>query len=144
MRSQPGLLQDWTDVREPFVTQVARLMVVSSETEQRPGASEMPHLHLPTQHTDADLILAANLADVVGSEDLYVAWTHESGAGAVPEVDAVLVEARRAGGLAEIVAHVGSGFAAFLRALVGRQGESEVTRAPSAATTRRSAGEPSV
>jgi hypothetical protein len=144
MRSQAGLLQDWTDVREPFVTQVARLMVVSSETEQRPGASEMPHLHLPTHHTDADLILAANLADVVGSEDLYVAWTHESGAGAVPEVDAVLVEARRAGGLAEIVAHVGSGFAAFLRALVGRQGESEVTRAPSAATTRRSAGEPSV
>jgi hypothetical protein len=104
----------------------------------------MPHLHLPTQHTDADLILAANLADVVGSEDLYVAWTHDSGARAVPEVDAVLVEARRAGGLAEIVAHVGSGFAAFLRALVGRQGESEVTRAPSAATTRRSAGEPSV
>jgi hypothetical protein len=144
MRSQPGLLQDWTDVREPFVTQVARLMVVSSETEQRPGASEMPHLHLPTHHTDADLILAANLADVVGSEDLYVAWTHESGAGAVPEVDAVLVEARRAGGLAEIVAHVGSGFAAFLRALVGRQGESEVTRAPSAGATRRGAGEPSV
>ena len=104
----------------------------------------MPHLHLPTDHTDADLILAASLADVVGSEDLYVAWTHESGAGAVPEVDAVLVEARRAGGLAEIVALVGSGFAAFLRALVGRQGEAEVTRAPSAASTRRSAGEPSV
>ena len=104
----------------------------------------MPHLHLPTQHTDADLILAANLADVVGSEDLYVAWTHESGAGAVPEVDAVLVEARRAGGLGEIVALVGSGFAAFLRALVGRQGESEVPRAPSARATRRGAGEPSV
>jgi hypothetical protein len=103
----------------------------------------MPHLHLPTDHTDADLILAANLADVVGSEDLYVAWTHGSGAGAVPEVDAVLVEARRAGGLAEIVAHVGSGFA-FLRALVGRQGEAEVARAPSAGATRRGAGEPSV
>ena len=73
----------------------------------------MPHLHLPTDHTDADLILAANLADVVGSEDLYVAWTHDSGAGAVPEVDAVLVEARRAGGFAGIVALVGSGFAAF-------------------------------
>ena len=104
----------------------------------------MPHLHLPTDHTDADLILAANLADVVGSEDLYVAWTHESGAGAVPEVDAVLVEARRAGGLAEIVAVVGSGFAAFLRALVGRQGDAEVTRAPSPGATRRGAGEPSV
>ena len=104
----------------------------------------MPQLHLPTDHTDADLILAANLADVVGSEDLYVAWTHESGAGAVPEVDAVLVEARRSSGFAELVALVGSGFAAFWRALVGRQGEAVVTRAPSAGATRRGAGEPSV
>ena len=104
----------------------------------------MPHLHLPTDHTDADLILAANLADVVGSEDLYVTWTHESGPGAVPEVDAVLVEARRSSGFAEIVAVVGSGFSAFWRALVGRQGEAEVTRATSAGATRRGAGEPSV
>ena len=44
----------------------------------------MPHLHLPLDHTDADLVLAANLAEIVGSEDLYVAWSHESGAGAVP------------------------------------------------------------
>ena len=32
----------------------------------------MPHLHLPIEHTDADLVLAANLAEIVGSEDLYV------------------------------------------------------------------------
>ena len=55
----------------------------------------MPHLHLPIDHTDADLVLAVNVAEIVGSEDLYVAWSHESGAGAVPEVDAVLVEAPR-------------------------------------------------
>ena len=44
----------------------------------------MPHLHLPIDHTDADLVLAANLAEIVGSEDLYVAWSHETGAGAFP------------------------------------------------------------
>jgi hypothetical protein len=104
----------------------------------------MPHLHLPTEHSDADLVLAANLAEIVGSEDLYVTWTHESGAGAVPEVDAVLVEARRSNGFSEIFALVGSGFAAFWRALVGRQDEADVTRAPSAGDTRRGAGEPSV
>ena len=36
----------------------------------------MPHLHLPAEHTDADIVLAANVAATVGSEDLYVAWTH--------------------------------------------------------------------
>ena len=54
----------------------------------------MPHLHLPIDHTDADLVLAANLAEIVGSEDLYVAWSHESGPGAIPEVEAVMREQR--------------------------------------------------
>ena len=27
----------------------------------------MPHLHLPIDHTEADLVLAANLAEIVGS-----------------------------------------------------------------------------
>jgi hypothetical protein len=54
----------------------------------------MPHLHLPAEHSDADLVLAANLADIVGSEDLYVTWTHEAGPGAVPEVEAVLRDDR--------------------------------------------------
>ena len=56
----------------------------------------MPHLHLPIDHTDADLVLAANLAEIVGSEDLYVAWSHETGPGAIPEVEAVLREERDA------------------------------------------------
>jgi hypothetical protein len=54
----------------------------------------MPHLHLPADHSDADLVLAANVAAIVGSEDLYVGWTHDTGAGAVPEVRAVLREER--------------------------------------------------
>jgi hypothetical protein len=52
----------------------------------------MPHLHLPADHSDADIVLAANVAATVGSEDLYVAWTYETGAGAIPEIDAVMRE----------------------------------------------------
>jgi hypothetical protein len=73
----------------------------------------MPHLHLPVDHTEADLVLAADLAEIVGSEDLYVAWSHESGPGAVPEVEAVVREQRRSGALA-------AAFSAFWRALLGR------------------------
>ena len=49
----------------------------------------MPHLYLPTDHTDADLVLAADVAAAVSSADLYVTWTLESGAG-VPEIEAVV------------------------------------------------------
>jgi hypothetical protein len=73
----------------------------------------MPHLHLPTDHTDDDLVLAASVAEIVGSEDLYVAWSHERGAGVMPEVDALLVEPRRVNPLAQLLA-------AIRRALGGR------------------------
>jgi hypothetical protein len=102
----------------------------------------MPHLHLPTDHTDADLVLAANLAEIVGSEDLYVAWSHESGAGAVPEVEAVLVQSRQTSALGDFFAFVAAGFAAFWRALTGRPAADEVREAPAAGPAR--AGEPSV
>jgi hypothetical protein len=88
----------------------------------------MPHLHLPIDHTDADLVLAANLADIVGSEDLYVAWTHESGPGAVPEVEAVM---REQGAAVGFFTAVGAGFVAFWRALLGK---------PSPAAPREDAG----
>jgi hypothetical protein len=104
----------------------------------------MPHLHLPSDHTDADLVLAATLAEIVGSEELYVTWTHEAGAGAVPEVDAVLVEPRRPSAFSAVVAAVAAGFAACWRALVGRPAAAEVTPAPSAGHAQRGAGEPLV
>lgn len=102
----------------------------------------MPHLHLPMDHTDADLVLAANLAEIVGSEDLYVVWSHESGAGAVPEVDAVLVESHHTSAFAEVVAVVAAGCTAFWRALIGRSADRGVGEAPSAGPARQ--GEPSV
>jgi hypothetical protein len=77
----------------------------------------MPHLHLPIDHTDADLVLAANVADVVGSEDLFVTWSYETGAGAIPEVEAVLVEQRPLSPFAEIAA----AFADLFRGLLGRR-----------------------
>jgi hypothetical protein len=76
----------------------------------------MPHLHLPVDHTDADLVLAANLAEIVGSEDLYVAWSHETGAGAVPEVQALVRGDHRPNALGALAA----AFTAFWRALMGR------------------------
>jgi hypothetical protein len=102
----------------------------------------MPHLHLPIDHTDADLVLAANLAEVVGSEDLYVAWSHGSGAGAVPEVEAVLVAAQQTSAFAEIVAVIAARCAAFWHALIGRPAAHQVDQAPSVGPARQ--GEPSV
>jgi hypothetical protein len=76
----------------------------------------MPHLHLPADHSDADLILAANVAAVVGSEDLYVAWTHALGAGAVPEIEALLREERPTG-LAALLGSVLAGMLAVWHGL---------------------------
>jgi len=99
----------------------------------------MPHLHLPLDHTDADLVLAANLAELVGSEDLYVAWSHESGPGAIPEIEAVLVEARSLNPLAEFVAAFSAAFAGLWRALLGRPGTGAVQTAAPADPPRRAA-----
>jgi hypothetical protein len=98
----------------------------------------MPHLHLPVDHTDADLVLAANLADIVGSEDLYVVWSHESGPGAVPEVEAEMREPRATGPLAVLAA----AFAAFWRALVGRPEDDLVRDDDSAGRARPEAERP--
>ena len=80
----------------------------------------MPHLHLPIDHTDADVVLAANLAEVVGSEDLYVAWSFEAGPGLIPEVQAVLVDAHATSAVGGFLGAVAAGFGAFWRALLGR------------------------
>jgi hypothetical protein len=80
----------------------------------------MPHLHLPVDHTEADIVLAVNLADIVGSEDLYIAWSHESGPGAIPEVEAVMVREHPVSPLAEFFAALAAGFTGMWRALLGR------------------------
>jgi hypothetical protein len=79
----------------------------------------MPHLYLPTDHTDADLVLAADVAAAVSSADLYVSWTIESGAG-MPEVEAVVrdeVAAPPANPFAGLAAALWRGIAALWRSL---------------------------
>jgi len=49
----------------------------------------MPQLYLPAAHTEADLVLAGQIAEQIDSAELHVAWTREHGH-AVPEVVAEL------------------------------------------------------
>ena len=68
----------------------------------------MPHLYLPTEHTDADLVLAADVAAAVSSADLYVTWTLDAGAGA-PEANPFV----------ELFVAIFQGVAALWRSLTG-------------------------
>jgi hypothetical protein len=103
----------------------------------------MPHLHLPAEHSDADLVLAANLAEIVGSDDLYVAWTHEAGAGAIPEVEAVL-RAQRGNPLAELLAALRTGARTLWHGLVeGGAASARVPPPPAVHRRPRAAGETS-
>jgi hypothetical protein len=103
----------------------------------------MPHLHLPIDHTDADLVLAANVAEVVGSADLYVAWSHGSGPGVVPEVEAVVREERPAHPLAELLVSIGASVIALWHAVVGRPADRDGGTPPAPDAERRSTAEPS-
>jgi hypothetical protein len=49
----------------------------------------MAQLYLPAAHTEADLVLAGQIAEVIDSAELYVTWTPEHGR-VVPEVMAEL------------------------------------------------------
>ncbi len=90
----------------------------------------MPHLHLPAAHSDADLALAADVAAAVGSEDLYVVWSHAEGPGLVPEVEALVRDERPANPLVEAFAAILQGIAAVARALVGANAARPALPAP--------------
>src|SRR5215207_4883103 len=63
-----------------------------------PGAA-MPTLHLPAAHTDTDVALATEVAQVVGSCELYVTWTHGEGPGLPPEIETFTDEDDRQGAI---------------------------------------------
>jgi hypothetical protein len=78
----------------------------------------MPHVILPAEHTDADLILASQIAQAVDSAALFVAWTPHAGT-AIPAVEAELREPRHP--LAEAAALFAQGLVELWRAITLRR-----------------------
>ena len=104
----------------------------------------MPHLYLPNDHTDADLVLAADVAAAVSSADLYVTWTLDSGAGA-PEIEAVVREehsAPPANPFAELLVAFIQGVAAVWQSLTGPPEPRIAPAGASAGASGRPQGEP--
>ena len=81
----------------------------------------MPTLHLPAAHTDTDVALAAEVAHVVGSHELYVTWTHGEGPGLPPEIETFTDDAPHPGALSpfgEVVVAMVQGLSALWNALI--------------------------
>ena len=82
----------------------------------------MPTLHLPAAHTDSDLALALEVAGVVGSHELYVAWTHGEGPGLPPEVKTLVGDVRAPDAavspFAEVIVAMVQGFSALWQAIL--------------------------
>src|SRR4051794_4782259 len=81
----------------------------------------MPTLHLPAAHTDTDVALAAEVAGVVGSHELYVTWTHGEGPGLPPEIETFTVDAAQPSPIspfAEVVVAMVQGLSALWNAFL--------------------------
>src|SRR3954447_20807928 len=106
----------------------------------------MPTLHLPTAHTDTDVSLAIEVADLVGSHELYVAWTHGEGAGLPPEVETVYEEEREPVAIspfADVIVAMVQGISALWQAILRPPStRSELPPAPGAGPRRTAAEEP--
>jgi len=103
----------------------------------------MPQLFLPAAHSDADLVLASQIAARVDSAELHVAWSPDHGQ-VIPEVSALVREpAAEQGVLAMILGVVYD----LCLALFNRDDKSTIlpTPAPPAADEpqRKAASDPS-
>jgi hypothetical protein len=81
----------------------------------------MPTLHLPAAHTDTDVALATEVAQVVGSHELYVSWTHGEGPGLPPEVETLTADELHANAIspfAEVVVAMVQGLSALWNAFI--------------------------
>jgi|1186.fasta_scaffold385290_2 hypothetical protein len=85
----------------------------------------MPSLYLPTDHTDADLVLAGQLAEQMECAELFVTWTPSAGQAAAEVVAVIREPAKR--------------WTGTLRSLMRAVGELIVDL-----TTRRSAEQPAL
>jgi len=80
----------------------------------------MPHVYMPADHSDADVFLAARIAEAVDSSELFVAWTNEAGTVFAPEALAPPAPAPEpmnpfALALAEVIVAFGALFSLLLR-----------------------------
>ena len=75
----------------------------------------MSRLYLPAEHTDTDLALASAVAEAIDSNELFVAWTLDSGCVAAPEVRARVrrAEVPQRSAMGEAFHEIGAAFKAF-------------------------------
>jgi len=92
----------------------------------------MSHLYMPAEHTDTDLALASAVAEAIDSNELFVAWTCESGCVAAPEVRARILrsETPQRSPLAEAFSEIGHAFKALIGFFVRRPRQSADTHPP--------------
>jgi hypothetical protein len=84
----------------------------------------MSHLYLPAEHNDTDLALASAVAEAIDSNELFVAWTYESGHAAPPVVQALLrrrPEPVVRNPFAEALSEIASAFGALMRVMFFRR-----------------------
>jgi hypothetical protein len=92
----------------------------------------MSHLYLPTEHTDTDLALASAVAEAIDSNELFVAWTMDSGCVAAPEVRARIHRPAppERSVLGEALFEIGAAFKAFFGFFLPRSRQPADTHQP--------------
>jgi hypothetical protein len=92
----------------------------------------MSHLYLPAEHTDTDLALASAVAEAIDSNELFVAWTLDSGCVAAPEVRARVrrPEAPQRSAMGEAFHEIGAAFKAFFSFFFRGSGQPADTHHP--------------
>jgi len=85
----------------------------------------MSHLYLPAEHNDTDLALASAVAEAIDSNELFVAWTYETGVAAPPVVKAFLRQRAEPVALrnpfAEALAEIAAAFGALMSLVFSRR-----------------------
>ena len=84
----------------------------------------MSHLYLPAEHNDTDLALASAVAEAIHSNELFVAWTHETGVAAPPVVKAFLrerTEPELRNPFAEALSEIAAAFGALMSLVFARR-----------------------
>jgi len=84
----------------------------------------MSHLYLPAEHNDTDLALASAVAEAIDSNELFVAWTFETGVAAPPVVKAFVrrgTEPELRNPFAEALSEIAAAFGALMSLLFFRR-----------------------